>query len=47
MFGNSVPIEDAVNCVNACNGLNSNYLAEKDVRVVLQVVEEFVQVAYG
>jgi hypothetical protein len=29
MFGNNVPIEDDVNCGNACNGLNCNYVAEK------------------
>jgi hypothetical protein len=29
MFANEVHVGDAVNCFNACNGLNRSYVAEK------------------
>jgi hypothetical protein len=29
MYGNQVPVEHAVNCFDACNGLNRSYVAEK------------------
>jgi hypothetical protein len=28
-YGNEVPLRDAVNCVNACNGVNRGYVAKK------------------
>jgi hypothetical protein len=29
MYGNEVPVEHAVKCFNACNGLKRSYLVEK------------------
>jgi hypothetical protein len=29
LYGNEVPLQDAVKCVNACNGVNGGYVSEK------------------